>query len=79
MQSPKKIVSESLTMMVTAFGLVAALAWNEAIKALIDQVLPKGQGLVPRFIYAVLVTVLVVVASSRFLKIKSSLEGTEND
>lgn len=30
-----KIVAESLAMMGTAFGLVAALAWNEAVESLI--------------------------------------------
>lgn len=37
------IVSESWTMVSTAFGLVAALAWNEAIKKLIEEFIPKGE------------------------------------
>ncbi|MFY9484863.1 MAG: DUF5654 family protein [Patescibacteria group bacterium] len=45
-------------------GLVAGLAWNEAIKQLIEDVFPLGQGsLAAKLVYAVVVTVLVVLAS----------------
>lgn len=71
---PKKIVSESLTMMVTAFGLVAALAWNEAVKALINEFVPRASGVLSLFIYAILVTILAVVIGTRLGRIKQRLE-----
>ena len=74
----KKIVSESLTMMTTAFGLVAALAWNEAIRALINNFFSKGQGIISLFIYAILVTVIAVVVSTRLIKIKTRFDEQEN-
>ena len=74
----KKIVSESLTMMTTAFGLVAALAWNEAIRALINNFFSKGQGIISLFIYAILVTVIAVVVSTRLIKIKTRFDDQEN-
>lgn len=46
---------------VGALGLVAALAWNDAIRALIDSVLPSQSGLLARFAYAVFITIAVVV------------------
>lgn len=70
-----KIVSESLTMMAAAASLVAALAWNEAIKKLIDSYIPKGQGLLSLFIYAIIVTVVVVIITSRMNNIKDRIEG----
>ncbi len=74
----KKILSESLTMMSTAFGLVAALAWNEAIRALINNFFSKGQGIISLFIYAILVTVVAVLVSTRLIKIRARFEEQEN-
>lgn len=42
------------------FGLVAALAWNEAIKNLINRFISPGSGLISLFIYAFMVTILAV-------------------
>lgn len=71
------MLSDSLAMMVTAFGLVAALAWNEAIKTLISEVIPKGQGLLSQVIYAILVTVVAVLVSTRLIGLKQHLEDSE--
>jgi len=51
------------TLITTAFGLIAALAWNEAIKAIILQFLPKGSDLTGLLVYAVLITIIAVVAT----------------
>lgn len=73
-----KVVAQALAMMSTAFGLVAALAWNEAVKALISELLPKkGQGILPLFVYALVVTIVAVVATSRIIKIKEKFEEEE--
>ncbi|HYF10350.1 MAG TPA: DUF5654 family protein [Candidatus Paceibacterota bacterium] len=57
---------------ITALGLVAGLAWNDAIKAFIEYVIPLGNGtLLLKFVYAMVVTVAIVIAAmnlSRFLK-----------
>jgi uncharacterized protein (DUF697 family) len=54
----KKIISY----IAAAFGLVAGLAWNDAVKSLIDHLFPiAGGGVAAKFVYAVLVTVLVVM------------------
>jgi uncharacterized protein DUF5654 len=44
-----------------AFGVVAALAWNSAITALVKQVFGTGAQVVSLFIYAVLITVIAVI------------------
>ena len=51
------------TLMTVAFGLIAALAWNDAIKAIILQFMPKGNGITGLLIYAVLITIIAVVAT----------------
>lgn len=53
----------------TAFGLVAGLAWNEAIKALIENFFPLSQnGMIAKFVYAVFITILLVFISVYILK-----------
>ena len=55
---------QTIGYILTAFGLVVGLAWNEAISALINKLIPLGKdGLAAKFIYAVVVTILVVVVS----------------
>jgi len=44
-----------------AFGVVAALAWNSAITALVKQIFGTGGQIVSLFIYAILVTILAVI------------------
>ncbi|KKW42588.1 MAG: hypothetical protein UY92_C0005G0010 [Candidatus Magasanikbacteria bacterium GW2011_GWA2_56_11] len=47
-----------------ALGLVAGLAWNEAIKALIEYFFPvSGGGLLAKFVYALFISFAVVVVS----------------
>jgi ABC-type bacteriocin/lantibiotic exporter with double-glycine peptidase domain len=41
-------------------GLVAGLAWNDAIKVIIDQLIPNTSStIIAKLIYAVVVTILV--------------------
>ena len=57
-QVKDKIVS----LIAAAFGLVAALAWNDAVKSLIDHLFPVSNGgIFAKFIYAVAVTILAVL------------------
>ena len=58
-----QVLQTIATLITTAFGLIAALAWNEAIKAIILQFLPKGSDLWGLLIYAVVITILAVVAT----------------
>ncbi len=53
---------ETFAALITAaFGLVAALAWNEAIKTAVAQVFGSGDDLIGLVVYAVIVTILAVV------------------
>ncbi len=44
-----------------AFGVVAALAWNSAITALVTQIFGTGGAIVSLFLYAILITVIAVI------------------
>ncbi|HRY82675.1 MAG TPA: DUF5654 family protein [Candidatus Moranbacteria bacterium] len=53
-----------------AFGLVAGLAWNDAIKSLIEYFFPLGaNNLWVKFIYAIAITLAVVIISIYLMKI----------
>jgi len=57
-----QFVNTFSSLITAAFGLVAALAWNEAIKAAISEILGSDGTLMGMLIYAILVTLLAVVA-----------------
>lgn len=58
----KEYFARASQYILAAFGLVAGLAWNDAIKALIDYLFPQDKStLWAKFIYAVIITALVVV------------------
>ena len=43
------------------FGLVAALAWNDAIQALFKLIPIEGTEVGAKFLYAIIVTVIIVI------------------
>lgn len=56
-----EIVERISSLAAAGLGLVAALAWNDAIQGFFAKFVSEGGGLAAKFIYAFLVTVLVVV------------------
>ena len=65
----------TITLILGGFGLVAALAWNEAIRSFFDIFFPKGSsGLIGKFIYAFIVTIIVVIVSLQLRKISEKKE-----
>jgi ABC-type multidrug transport system fused ATPase/permease subunit len=58
----KVIVLDKIAALVTAaFGLVAALAWNEAIKAIFKEIFGEADSIGPLLIYAIIVTIAAVI------------------
>jgi membrane protein implicated in regulation of membrane protease activity len=53
-------VSDLIT---AAFGLVAALAWNGAIQTLFVEVFGTTESLAAQFTYAIIVTIIAVLAT----------------
>ena len=64
-EAQKETRKTMVTLVVSSFGLVMALAWNDAIQSFFNVVLPKSGGLVGKFIYAVFITIIVVNVSSQ--------------
>lgn len=69
----KEILKQLLTLATSGFGLVAALAWNEAIKEVVSTYvkpyLGKSSGLISLLIYAVVVTTLAVAVTYNLTKL----------
>ena len=61
MNRTRVLVQTMITLASASLGLVAALAWNEAIKALIKRILGEDDSLAGLFIYAIIATAIAVV------------------
>jgi len=66
-QSPKPVIKfekaflhRVFDLAIAAFGLVAALAWNDLITSLVRAYIPEGSDVLARLIYAIVVTLLAV-------------------
>jgi len=69
-------VEKVVTLMTGAMGLVAALAWNDAIRKLFERIFgTQGSGdITAMFIYAVIVTAAVVVVTYRLTRIVEKMK-----
>ena len=57
----KEILDKMAALITAAFGLVAALAWNDAIKEIFSQVFGPSNTVGPMLAYALIVTVVAVI------------------
>ncbi len=72
----REVHQQTTGYIMTALGIVAGLAWNEAIKAFIDYVYPAGGGnsLSAKFSYAVIVTIIIVIVSVYLVRLAGKKE-----
>lgn len=68
----QELFKQMITLSTSGFGLVAALAWNEAIQSFVNEYASKylsvGSGIISKFIYAVLITALAVFITYQLAK-----------
>ncbi len=69
-----ELVEKISTLATAGFGLVAALAWNDAIQSLFTRLFPAQSGLIAKFLYAVLITVAVVLITTHLARIANRLK-----
>jgi hypothetical protein len=72
--NPRAMIQTMISLASASLGLVAALAWNEAIKALLAE-LHLGDSLSGLFTYAIIATVLAVVVLIWLGKMASRIGG----
>lgn len=77
-----EILEKISTLVVAGFGLVAALAWNNAIKKLFELIFGKQSNIFAMFGYAILITIIVVVVTIKLgqttRKIKADIQKIED-
>jgi len=65
------------TLMASAFGLIAAFAWNDFVKQAIGRYIAPGQGLKSQLLYAILVTLLAIIVSFQLGKLAARYKPDE--
>ena len=71
----KEIKERTVGYILAAFGFVAGLAWNEAMKSAIDQFFPhSGNSVLIKFVYAIVVTIVIVIITFYLLKLTGKKE-----
>ncbi|MBN8648252.1 MAG: hypothetical protein J0L55_09880 [Caulobacterales bacterium] len=71
---PKAFIQTMIALASASLGLVAALAWNEAIKATL-KLLNLSDSLAGLYTYAILATVLAIVVLAILGKISEKIGG----
>jgi uncharacterized protein DUF5654 len=61
MQNRSVYLQTMIALASAAFGVVAALAWNSAITALVRQIFGSGGQIISLFIYAIIITIIAVI------------------
>lgn len=74
-EQTKMILQTCITLASAALGLVAALAWNDAIKAAMKEVLGENEGVAALFIYAILATLIAVIVVLVLAKMAAKVGG----
>ncbi|OGD84885.1 hypothetical protein A3B51_01375 [Candidatus Curtissbacteria bacterium RIFCSPLOWO2_01_FULL_41_18] len=74
----QELIKQMVILSTSGFGLVAALAWNDAIQAFVKEYIDKyisvGSGIISRFIYAIVITIFAVIITYQLTKISGEEE-----
>lgn len=74
MVDPKAFIQTMIALASASFGLVAALAWNEAIKATL-KLIGLGDSLAGLYSYAIIATALAIIVLSILGRISAKIGG----
>lgn len=72
--TPRAMIQTMITLASASLGLVAALAWNEAVKATLER-LGLGDDLVGLYTYAIAATVLAIVILALLARAAARIGG----
>ena len=71
----RELVEQLITLSTSGFGLVAALAWNEAVQAFVKEYIerfyPSQSGVISKLLYALLITALAVLITYQLSRLAS--------
>ena len=72
----KEVIEKLTTLIIGAFGLIAALAWNSAVQEIFKTFYPDANGIIAMLIYATAVTIIAVYITIYLGKLKPK-DGTQ--
>ncbi|PNY81772.1 DUF5654 family protein [Deinococcus koreensis] len=75
MNNSRAMLQTMITLASASLGLVAALAWNEAIKTTLKVLFNTGESLAGLYTYAVLATVLAIVVLVALARASARIGG----
>lgn len=71
----RELFEQLVTLSTSGFGLVAALAWNEAVQQFVKDYIqpfyPAGAGVISKFIYALIITFFAVFVTYQLSRLAS--------
>ena len=68
-KTTRAVISKSTGFILAGLGFVVGLAWNDAVQTLVKTIFPQEAGtLIAKFVYAFIITVVLVFVSLRFEK-----------
>ena len=74
-ETAKMVLQSMIALASAALGLVAALAWNDAIKETIKLLMADDESLTSKYIYAILATLIAVFVVLGLAKLASKVGG----
>lgn len=74
-ETTKMILQSMIALASAALGLVAALAWNDAIKETIKLLMNDDESLTSKYTYAILATAIAVIVVLVLARIASKVGG----
>jgi len=72
-----EVLDKIVALVTAAFGLVAALAWNGAIRAIFEAVFGSADNVVAMLIYAVVVTIIAILVTIWIARAAKRAKGKE--
>ena len=70
-----EILEKMSALLTAAFGLVAALAWNGAIRAIFEKLFGTADQIWAMLVYAVVVTIIAVLVTVWVARVASKAKG----
>ena len=74
-ETTRMIFQSMIALASAALGLVAALAWNDAIKETIKILMADDESLTSKYIYAILATVIAVIVILILARLAAKVGG----
>lgn len=79
---PLAIIKNMITLATSGFGVVVALAWNDAIKKVVTDIIDPYFGnngsIISLFIYAIAVTLMAVFVTMQLSSLQRRFEALQN-